>query len=93
MGAARANNLVYTGWNESADVCFLSFFAIPVPAVKGECDAICGGFFLSMFRDNTTTKDAVSWIDMFNKSHVISSAYSNFPKNYEWNYVPAWWNQ
>ncbi|WP_201509166.1 two-partner secretion domain-containing protein [Psychrobacter alimentarius] len=96
LGAARANNLVYTGWNESANVYSLPFFAIPAPAVKAECvasDAICGGFFQSIFRDNTTTKDAVSYIDWFNKSHVINTAYPTFPgAGLDWNYIPTWWN-
>ena len=96
LGAARANNLVYTGWNESANVYSLPIFAIPAPAVKGECvasDAICGGFFLSIFRDNTTTKDAVSYIDWFNKSHVINTAYPNFPgKEYNWDHIKTWAN-
>ncbi len=96
LGVNRVNDLVYTGWKESANVYSLPIFAISAPAVKGECvasDAICGGFFQSIFRDNTTTKDAVSYIDCFNKSHVINTAYPNFSgTGLDWKYIPTWWN-
>lgn len=96
LGVNRVNDLVYTGWNESANVYSLPFFAIPAPAVKAECaasDAICGGFFQSIFRDNTTTKHAISYIDWFNKSHRIETAYPNLPGAVlDWNYIPTWWN-